>query len=60
MCSNGKNIIQVKLQKTFLKRGPYGSNGDFTSRRISDQNTEKLRTSNKGNGGSTEKHEEAI
>ena len=53
ICSNGKNIIQVKLQKTFLKRGPYGSNGDFMSRRIPNQNTEKLGTGNKDNGGST-------
>jgi len=30
------------------------------SRRIPDQNTEKLGTDNKGDGGSAEKHEEAI
>ena len=60
ICGNGKNIIQVKLQKTSLKRGPYGSNGDFISRRIPNQNTEKLGTSNKDNGESTEKYEEAI
>jgi len=30
------------------------------SRRIPDLNTEKLRTDDKGNEGSTEKHEEAI
>jgi len=30
------------------------------SRRIPDQNTEKLGTGDKGNGGSIEKHKEAI
>jgi len=30
------------------------------SRRISDQNTKKLGTGDKDNGGSTEKYEEAI
>ena len=30
------------------------------SRRISDQNTEKLGTGNKDDGRSTEKHEEAV
>ena len=30
------------------------------SRRVPDWNTEKLETSNKGNGKSTKKHEEAI
>jgi len=43
-----------------LEREPHGSNGDSISRRIPDQNTEKLGTGNKGNRGSTEKHEEAI
>jgi len=43
-----------------LEREPYGSNRDSTSRRISDQNTEKLEIGNKGNEGSTKKYEEAI
>jgi len=43
-----------------LERKPYGSNGDSTSRRIPDRNTEKLEIGNKGNEGSTEKYEEAI
>ena len=59
-CSNGKNTIWAKLQKTSLERGPYDSNRDSMSRRIPDQNTEKLGTGNKGNGESIEKHKEAI
>jgi len=43
-----------------LERGPHGSNRNSMSRRVPDWNTEKLGTSNKCNGGSTEKHEEAI
>jgi len=43
-----------------LERGPYGSNRDSMSRRIPDQNTEKLGTGDKGDEGSAEKHEEAI
>ena len=60
ICSNGKNTVQAKLWKTSLERGPYGSNGDFMSRRIPNWNTEKLGTGDKGNRKSTEKHEEAI
>ena len=59
-CSNGKNTIRAKLQKTSLERGPHGSNRDSTSRRIPDQNTEKLVTGDKGDRESTEKHEKAI
>jgi len=43
-----------------LERGPYGSNRDSISRRISDRNTEKLGTGDKSNGGSAEKHKEVI
>ena len=43
-----------------MEREPYSSNEDSTSRRIPDQNTEKLGTGNKGNGESTEKDEEAV
>jgi len=43
-----------------LERGPYGSNEDSTSRRIPDQNTEKLGIGDKGDGGSIEKDEEAV
>ena len=60
ICNNRKNTVQAKLLKTSLEREPHGSNGDSISRRIPDQNTEKLGTGNKGNRGSTEKHEEAI
>ena len=43
-----------------MERGPHGLNGDSTSRRILNWNTEELETGDKGNGGSTEKYEEAI
>jgi len=43
-----------------MERGPHGSNRDSMSRRIPDQDTEKLGTGNKGNGGSAEKHEEVV
>ena len=55
-----KNTIWTKLWKTSMERQPRGTNGDSKSRRIFYKNTEKLGTDDKGNGGSLEKHEEAI
>jgi len=43
-----------------LERRPHGANGDSTSRRICEETTKKLRTSNEHNGGSLEKYEEAV
>jgi len=43
-----------------LERRPHGANRDSMSRRVLDWNTKELGTGNKGNRGSTEKHEEAI
>jgi len=43
-----------------LKRGPYGSNRDSTSRRFFDWNTEELGACNKSNRKSIEEYEKAI
>jgi len=43
-----------------MERRPHGSNRDSMSRRIPDWDTEKLGTGDKGNRGSTEKHEKAV
>jgi len=43
-----------------LKRRPHGANEDSMSRRIHEGTTEKLGTSNKCNGRSSEKHKMII
>jgi len=43
-----------------MERRPCGSNEDSMSRRVSYRNKEELGTGDKGDGGSTEKYEEAI
>jgi len=59
-CSNWKNTIQIKLWKTPLERRPHGANGDSISRRIHEETTEKLGTSNECNRRSSEEYEEAV
>jgi len=43
-----------------MKRRPHGANGDSTSRRLHEGTTEKLGTSNKCNGRSSEEYKEAV
>jgi len=43
-----------------LEKRPHGANRDSMSRRILNWNTEELGIGDKGNEGSTEKHEKAI
>jgi len=43
-----------------MKRKSHGANGDSTSRRICEETTEKLGTSNKCNRRSSEEYEEAV
>ena len=43
-----------------MERRPHGANGDSMSRRICEETTEKLGTSNKCNGRSSEEDEEAV
>ena len=43
-----------------MKRGSHGVNGDFMSRRICEETTEKLETSDQSNGRSTKEHEETV
>ena len=43
-----------------MKRGSHGVNGDFMSRRICEETTEKLETSNECNRRSSEEYKEAV
>jgi len=43
-----------------LERRPHSANEDFMSRRIREEATEKLGTSNEHNGKSSEEHETTI
>ena len=58
--TNWKDTVQIELWKTPLKRRPYGSNRDTTSRRVYETSAEELETSYTCNRRVLEEHETTI